>query len=85
MARGWESKSIELQQSQAAQEQKGKGTRALTPDEVERRTALKTLELARAAAESDLQKARNDRHREMLQRTLSSIDERMQALRGRSG
>jgi hypothetical protein len=80
MARGWESKSIESQQEQA-QESQRKPTRPLTPDELERRSIRRTLELARARAEADLARARNDNHRGMLERALSSIDERLVALR----
>jgi len=76
MARGWESKSIESQQEEAAARQRG-GQRPLTPDEIERRTRRRTLELARARAASDLARARTASHREMLERALASLDEQL--------
>ncbi|HSK08244.1 MAG TPA: hypothetical protein VK911_01610 [Vicinamibacterales bacterium] len=79
MARGWESKGVEAQQEEAARGTQ-KGRRPPTPEELDRRRQRRTLELARASAEADLSRARADRHREMLQQTLASIDERLRDL-----
>jgi len=79
MARGWESKSIESQQEEAAARQRRGGQRPLTPEEIERRTRRKTLELARARAASDLARARTASHREMLERALASLDEQLRS------
>jgi len=76
MARGWESKSIESQQEEAAARQRG-GQRPLAPEEIERRTRRRTLELARARAASDLARARTPSHREMLERALASLEEQL--------
>jgi hypothetical protein len=78
MARGWESKSIEAQQEEAARDRVPKPT--LTPDQratVERR---RTLELTRARAAADLQRASSPHHRRMLEQTLAAIDEQLAQL-----
>ena len=78
MARGWESKSIEAQQEEAARQRVTKP--ALTPEqrlELERR---RTLELSRARAEADLARATSPPHRRMLQQTLAAIDEQLARL-----
>ncbi|RPJ69508.1 MAG: hypothetical protein EHM24_18335 [Acidobacteria bacterium] len=78
MARGWESKSIESQQEEAAARQR-KPERPPTPEEIAQRTRRRTLELARARAASDLARARTASHREMLERALASLDEQLTA------
>ena len=78
MARGWESKSIESQQEEAARDRVPK--RALTPEQranAERRT---TLELTRARAEADLLRATSPHHRRLLEQTLAAIDEQLARL-----
>jgi hypothetical protein len=78
MARGWESKSIESQQEEAARDRKPKP--ALTPEQraaAERRTSL---ELARARAEADLGRATAPNHRRMLEQTLTAIGEQLDQL-----
>ncbi len=73
MARGWESKSIETQQEEAARA-KGRGGRIPTVEEREAASARRTLELARAKVAADLGRATTGAHREMLQRTLEDLD-----------
>jgi hypothetical protein len=78
MARGWESKSIESQQEEAARDRTTKP--ALTPAQratAERRT---TLELTRARAAADLSRARAPQHRRMLEQTLAAIDHELEQL-----
>lgn len=78
MARGWESKSIESQQEEAARERVNKP--ALTREQrvdLERR---RSLELSRARAEGDLARATSPAHRRMLEQTLAAIDEQLSQL-----
>lgn len=80
MARGWESKSIESQQEEAARERKP--TRALTAEEravAERRRAL---ELTRARATADLARATSPHHKRMLQEALTALDDQLAKLDG---
>lgn len=78
MARGWESKSIESQQEEAARERVTKP--ALTPQQrvdLERR---RTLELSRTRAEADLARATSPAHRRMLEQTIAAIDAQLSQL-----
>ena len=73
MARGWESKSIETQQDEAARG-KAAGGRSLTAEQREASARRKTLELARAKVQADLRRATTAAHREMLLRALEDLD-----------
>ena len=78
MARGWESKSIESQQEEAAREKKH--APALTPEQravAERRRAL---ELARARALADLERATSERHKAMLAQAIEALDQQLRSL-----
>ncbi len=82
MARGWESKSVESQQEESTRQRSARPA-PLTEQEragLERRG---TLELARARAVADLQRARSGAHREMLQRTLEAIEQELASLGAR--
>ncbi len=74
MARGWESKSIEEQQSAAEALGHDKPRRELTPGEGERENRRAALQLARTRAIQDLQLACDRRHRALLERTLAHLD-----------
>jgi hypothetical protein len=78
MARGWESKSIEAQQDEAARSAGLKPPRQEEPPGI--RARRRTLELARARAEADLRKACAPAHRDMLRQTLDAIAEQLAAL-----
>jgi hypothetical protein len=72
MARGWESKSIEAQQEEAA---RGGVRRApLTPDQQARLERRRTLELARTRARDDLARATAPAHRRMLEQAIAALD-----------
>ncbi len=79
MARGWESKSIEDQQSEAAADRSQSRIR-LTPLEIQIETKRKNLELSRLSVEQELAKARHPRHREMLQNALRDLENRLKKL-----
>jgi hypothetical protein len=78
MARGWESKSIESQQEEAARDRAPRP--ALTADERAAADRRRTLELTRARARADLLRATSPHHRRMLEQTLAVIDERLAQL-----
>jgi hypothetical protein len=80
MARGFESKSVESQQEEAARERVPKPT--LTPEQrvlAERRASL---ELNRARAVADLGRATAPQHRRMLEQAIATIDEQLAHLSG---
>ena len=78
MARGWESKAIESQQEEAQRRGALPG-RAMTGAEREAASRRRTLELARARAKADLDRATRPAHRAMLERTIAGIDEQLGA------
>ena len=71
MARGWESKSVESQQSEPDPAQ---GKRRLTAEELERARKREGLELQRARVARELETARSDVHRTALQNALTFLD-----------
>ena len=77
MARGWESKSVESQQEEAA-------TNPSTParvsaEDARRRSERSTLMLARTRALADLQQACAPAHRAMLEQAIADLDRRLAA------
>jgi len=80
MARGWESKSVELQQSDLS-EKESKPSIRLTPDEIARQREREGLALSRSRILQQLETAKNPRHREMLQQALDDLDNRLAGLR----
>jgi hypothetical protein len=74
MARGWESKSVEEQQSAAATEAESK--QRLTPEQAALNQAREAIELSRRRVVQQLQAAQNPRHRQMLESALSELEAR---------
>lgn len=79
MARGWESKSVEEQQSQAmvpspAQRQQ------LAPEQVEKKRQQDSLRLARKHILDQIQTIQNSRHRKMLEDALADLNRRLAQL-----
>lgn len=74
MARGWESKSVESQQSEPDLAQRKP---QLTAEEQERATKRKGLELSRTRILRELETARSDVHRTALQNALKFLDEEL--------
>jgi hypothetical protein len=72
MARGWESKSIESQQDDALAK-RAPGPE-LTPEERARVDRRKTLELALARTQAELQAACHAAHRDMLRLKLEALN-----------
>jgi hypothetical protein len=79
MARGWESKSIELQQSEAPEREKKPAAR-LTPEQIAKAREREGLLLSRRRILQQLQVAQNARHHEMLQDALADLDVRLAKL-----
>jgi hypothetical protein len=78
MARGWESKSIESQQADAAADRGKKA--ALSPEALAAESRRRELTLARARVAADLERASVAAHRQMLRRALADLDARIAAL-----
>jgi hypothetical protein len=82
MARGWESKAVEDQISEAEERARRKpaAQAELTPEEKERRERLDSLQLSRARILTQLEQATRPAHREMLQRTLRALEAEIDGL-----
>jgi hypothetical protein len=76
MARGWESKSVEAQQADAA-EKSGPRRTPLTPEQAARQRELESLRLARQNILQQLELARDPRHRRMLEEALAELQRRI--------
>lgn len=79
MARGWESKSVEEQQAQAAAGQ-SRPARPLSPDQIAHRREREGLLLSRTRVLQQLQAAHNPSHRKMLQDALAELESRLARL-----
>ena len=73
MARGFESKSVESQQTATLTEKKER----LTPEELERKHKRESLELSRTRILNELANAKSDVHRTALQNALAFLDEQL--------
>jgi len=71
MARGFESKDVEFQQSEAERPRVQKP--ALTAEERDLLTRRRSLELALARAEAELGLARSAAHRQMLEQAVADL------------
>jgi hypothetical protein len=78
MARGWESKSIESQQADAAESRTRR--KVLSPEALAIETKHRDLSLARARVAADLERATVPAHRQMLEQALADLDRRIQRL-----
>jgi len=75
MARGFESKDVEFQQSEA--ERPKSSRRMLTVEERDAQARRRTLELALSRAEADLRVARSAAHRAMLEQAVVALREQI--------
>jgi hypothetical protein len=75
MARGFESKDVEYQQSEAGRT-RSLGP-ALTADERASREKRRTIELALARARADLAVARSNAHRRMLTEAIATLEQQL--------
>jgi hypothetical protein len=79
MARGWESKSVEAQQDEAA----GKTTPAnphLTREQADRLRERETLRLSLQSVVQQLERSHDPRHRALLERALADLKRKLQSL-----
>ena len=79
MARGWESKSVEAQQMDAAA-MKSPEVAPVSTEEAARRAQRATLSLARTRALADLQQACRPAHRAMLEQAIADLDAQLEGL-----
>jgi hypothetical protein len=80
MARGWESKSVEEQQAEAAERNLPSRSR-ITPHEARALKKLEGLQLSRQRVLQQLGSTPNPRHRQMLEHALADLDRQIAALR----
>jgi hypothetical protein len=73
MARGWESKSVEEQQSEFGKKS-GEKKGPLSPNDEMRILHRQSLELNRARVLEQLKRSQNPRYREMLNTELEQLD-----------
>ena len=81
MARGWESKSVEQQQEEMAEQRKAlrelAGREPISPDEQQRLRKHNGLLLSRQRLAQQLQAADNPRRRLMLEQALAEVDRQL--------
>jgi hypothetical protein len=80
MARGWESKSVEDQMEEARRSQGKTDWQIRTPEERERQRKVETLTLERSRLAEQLERARSETHRRMIQQSLNAIEAEIAAL-----
>ncbi len=78
MARGWESKSVEAQQSESAGQAGAPHRPRLTPEQQAALRRKEGLELARARVRRDLESATNPRHRDMLNAAIEDLEKQLE-------
>ena len=79
MARGWESKSVESQ-IEAVADRHIPASPERCPEEVARERERESLELSRTRVHQDLAAANNPKYRELLERSLNFLNEKLAAL-----
>ena len=79
MARGWESKSVESQQSDAAEKSRTRRS-PMSPNEAARQREIESLRLSRQNILQQLERARDPRHRRMLEDALAELQRRLDGL-----
>jgi len=80
MARGWESKSVEDQLEERLRAKQEASDAPLTAEAIALKQKRETLLLGRSRLLEQLQNARSDAHRQMLERSLQAIDAELAAL-----
>jgi hypothetical protein len=76
MARGFESKDVEFQQTEAA-DRSQVPRRSLTPEERDRAVQRHSIELALTRARSDLAAATSPIHRHMLEQGIAELERQL--------
>ena len=78
MARGWESKSVEAQQVEAFEQSSKSSAGSLSPKEAAEARRKENLLLARKRVLQQLESSQDQRHRELLQKSLAAVDEKLE-------
>jgi hypothetical protein len=81
VARGWESKEVESQIEAAEARASQAAQRKLSAEQVAREREIESLDLSRTRVVRDLEASTNPRYRELLNRSLAFLDEKLSALR----
>ena len=79
MARGFESKSVESQQSESFERSERGGEKG-SREEIERRSKRESLEMSRRRVESELAASRSEVHRAALENALRYLDDELAKL-----
>jgi hypothetical protein len=85
MARGWESKSVEAQMEAAEDRASLANRRALADEEIRLQRERESLELSRTRVLQDIASSANPRYREVLERSLGFLDDKLKALAAAKG
>jgi molecular chaperone DnaK (HSP70) len=80
MARGWESKEVESQIEAAETRAAEAAKPRLTPEQIARQREIESLHLSRTRVLQDLENSVNPKYREMLQRSLAFLDQKISRL-----
>ncbi len=79
MSRGWESKSVEEQQAEAAAS-KNQPKLRFTPEQISQKQEKESLLLSRKRLEQQIISAQTSRHRQMLEQALTELDTKLKQL-----
>jgi hypothetical protein len=79
MARGWESKSVEAQQAEAVEKPDGSRV-SMSPAQAAAFREKESLRLSRQRILQQLEASTNPRHRELLEKSLAALDEKLSRL-----
>ncbi len=80
MARGWESKAVESQIEAAEARASRSKAIHVSAEQLSSERERESLELSRTRVLQDLASASNPRYRDLLQRSLQYLDEKLEAL-----
>jgi molecular chaperone GrpE (heat shock protein) len=81
MARGWESKEVEMQIESAQDRLQHTRTPVRTPEQIAFEREQESIELSRRRVLEDMAAASNPKYRELLQRSLDFLDAKLARLR----
>ncbi len=79
MARGWESKAVESQIDAAERRASQSKTVRANAEQLSRQRERESIELSRTRVLHDLAAATNPKYRDLLQRSLQYLDEKLKA------
>jgi hypothetical protein len=80
MARGWESKAVESQIESAEADHSESKRNQVNPEQLRRQRERESIELSRTRVLQDLASAVNPKYRELLERSLQYLNEKIAAL-----